>query len=761
MPNFISAVMGRNARDNHPTPFELDLEQLLTHVEREDKDGPYFGPYKLGGDGTRNAANVVAYSAIVLDVDKRAEAIEIVKSLMDAYGHSAALYTTFSHTEQEPRYRLVVPLAAPLDARFMPAAVHHVAGVYGLEFDPASLSQSQMFYLPSCRPGAPRDSWSVAGEPLVLPVFPEPVAPSCQSGEWRDCSVDGSESDTIPLDDLRRVLLGMQSMKAAFGEGVTARQIWEVDEDALAAKWPSENATKVFDRSSALASLWQSAGWVCGHNHERAKELLEEAPFRDLYTDDEWDRHTLLCAERWPQSGSFYQPRHTPNVSTLPQEVVNRDGFALFDPSAQMDMWSECCYVESHHAVLMANGRLLAPDRFNASQPGGEYTISKGKETRKPFDAFVGSQYVTFPKAERLAFRPEMPPREVFEEAGRTFVNSYVPCPGARTRGDVSPFLQHLSLLLPDERDREILLSWMAGIVQSPGVKARWSPVLIGTQGNGKSLVADVLAAAVGRGHVVKPRADQLGGRFNSWIEGRLLAIVEEVHTQGRREVMDALKPLITEERIETEGKGRDAVMTDNRCNLIMCSNHPDAIHKTEDDRRYAVFFCAQQSAEEKARDGMNDGYFSRLFDWLEDGGYSIVADYLDNFSVSVSLKGCAPVTSTTARAIEESRSPAQQLLIESVELNKPGFAGGLILGDALTGAMTEAGIRIHTRAQSKLLEECGYIKHPMLPDGRIKLQGRDVRVYVKKGHPAGQMADVRGYMERLATQDMAERLVG
>ncbi|HDZ8964815.1 TPA: bifunctional DNA primase/polymerase [Aeromonas dhakensis] len=444
-------------------------------------------------------------------------------------------------------------------------------------------------------------------------------------------------------------------------------------------------------------------------------------------------------------------------VSPIPSPVVVAEpkariasGTAIYNHHMQEEVFAGCVYVSSHHGVLMPNGSILAPERFNAMMPGGEYDLSQGKTTRKPFEAFTGSHFVDFPKADRLAFRPERPQREITKENGLTFVNAFVPAPGARAQGDVMPFLRHLELLLPDSKDREILLSWCAAVVQKPGIKAKWAPVLIGTQGNGKSLIGDVLAYAVGRNHTVKPRADQLGGRFNSWIENKLLAVIEEIHTQGRREVMDALKPLITEERIEVEGKGRDALMVDNRCNMLMCSNHRDAIMKTKDDRRYAVFYCAQQSAEDKQRDGMDDLYFKKLFTWLEErGGFAAVAHYLDQYVPSVSIRGCSPHTSGTEQAIEESRSPAQQAVLDAVDMEQEGFTGGMITAEALGVLLKDNGIKVSTRTQGKLMDELGYRKHPMLPDGKIWMLGRTVRVYSKKGHPVEQVRDVRAQIER------------
>lgn len=588
---------------------------------------------------------------------------------------------------------------------------------------------------------------------------------------------DGPREDwSGPEDDAELLKMAMRSasMRSRFGAGVTFKQLWECDEDALGAAYPHDQGTEPFDHSRADAALLQHLAFWTGCDAERMDRLFRQSGLMRDKWDERPDYIERSMSAAIAQQGDVYRDRAkrtqeakqrteaemlratvpaapvAPAVTVAESKVRTCGGTAIYGHQSQEELFRGCVYVSSHHGVLMPNGEILAPERFNAMMPGGEYDLSQGKTTRKPFEAFTGSHFVDFPKADRLAFRPERPQREITKENGLAFVNAFVPAPGARAQGDVMPFLRHLELLLPDSKDREILLSWCAAVVQKPGVKAKWAPVLIGTQGNGKSLIGDVLAYAVGRNHTVKPRADQLGGRFNSWIENKLLAVIEEIHTQGRREVMDALKPLITEERIEVEGKGRDALMVDNRCNMLMCSNHRDAIMKTRDDRRYAVFYCAQQSAEDKMRDGMDDLYFKGLFTWLEEcGGFAAVAHFLDQYVPSVSIRGCSPHTSGTEQAIEESRSPAQQAVLEAVDMEQDGFTGGMITAEALKVLLDGHGIKVSTRTQGKLLDELGYRKHPMLPDGKIWMLGRTVRVYSKRGHPVEQLQDVRAQIER------------
>lgn len=316
----ITFQIGAYAKDANPRPQTHSWEEwqsiLTSHERRSTKDGPYFGPYMLDSSGQRRAANLLGYTAIVLDVDKQAASIAQASAAMDKFKWASLLYTTYNSCEQLPRYRVVVPVDGLLPVVYLRAAVQSLAAWLGLAIDPASWSRSQMMYLPVCAPESTPQTYVVRGPVIpvstLLSVLPAPTVEdkmSVKPDEWRETAVDGSESDSLPLEELRDILLNMRSMKAAFGNGVTARQIWEVDEVALTARWPSESATKIFDRSAALQALCQHAMWVCGHNHERALELIEMSSFRELYDDDyDWDRRArqALANPKFQSTDSFY-----------------------------------------------------------------------------------------------------------------------------------------------------------------------------------------------------------------------------------------------------------------------------------------------------------------------------------------------------------------------------------------------------------------------------------------------------------------------
>lgn len=584
---------------------------------------------------------------------------------------------------------------------------------------------------------------TVALNTTVARYFPQTV--SAVSKEWTTVAQEGSN----PIEDDARLIekacSAKEGVSTIFGGKATFKELWEgvVSEDD--------------DRSSLDSSLATRLLWWTGGNCERTKSLMLQSGLKreKWSTNKSYLERTILNAAGLLTT---YYSVGAPIELVKPQQVIEsntpiiRSGYQFIGGSQLLDHFKGCVYVADSHRILTPNGQMLKSEQFDVMYGGYSFALddSNDKTTKSAFEAFTRSQCIMFPKVDSLAFRPELPPGEVFTEAGMSYVNCYVPTHGERKAGDVTPFLNHMQKLIPDEGDRNILLTWIASCIQNPGKKHQWSPVLVGVDGNGKSLVAQIVKHAIGKRWVAEPRPNQIGGRFNSWIENKLFAVIEEIHMNSRREMLDNMKPLITNMTVEVEGKGRDSYDAENRCNILMCTNYKDAVIKTRNDRRYAIIFTGQHSEDDLKRDGMDEDYFTGFFDWLKSGGYAAVADWFDKYTVaSCDVMGRAPQTSSTEEAIMESLGGVEQDIIEAVDLERVGFRSGLISSLALDQLLNEKGHRLQTKRKAKVLGDMGYIRHPNLPEGRLKTLGTCFRVYVKKGHP----------MENAGAEVIRERL--
>ena len=146
-----------------------------------------------------------------------------------------------------------------------------------------------------------------------------------------------------------------------------------------------------------------------------------------------------------------------------------------------------------------------------------------------------------------MAFRPLEKPGALIKEEGRTLINAYVPVDTPRIAGDVTPFLRHLEKLLPVQRDRDILLAYMAACIQHKGVKFQWAPLIQGVEGNGKTLFTRCVGFAIGDRYTHLPPANEIAEKFNEWLFNKIFIGVEDVYVPDhKKEIIEVLKPMIT-----------------------------------------------------------------------------------------------------------------------------------------------------------------------------------------------------------------------
>ena len=543
-------------------------------------------------------------------------------------------------------------------------------------------------------------------------------------------------------EELIRQAKGSLSLAATFGDSVSFSQLWDADAEALGRKWPSPG--RAYDASAADAALAQHLAYWTGRDAHRIQRLM---------------RRSKLAREKWDKRADYLQRtiaaacarqenvREARNSPTVPH------GLPIMPPETQAEYFRGCVYVRSKHMVWTAStGELLAPQVFKCQMAGHTFQLDQEgkKTTRNAFDAFIDSQVNRAPRVSAVAFEVNTPPGEIVNGGHR--VNTFAPRWGRREPGDVSIWIDHLRRLVPDDNDRRTLESYLAACVQQAGEKFQFCIVMQGVQGNGKTVLYHALEYALGPVYCHQLDPKDIDSKFNAWIERKLLVCVEEIHTAGRFETADALKPLVTNRRVPLQPKGVDQSTGDNVANFLLFSNHRDAVLKTRDDRRYCVIYTAQQNAEDLATSGMDSAYFRRLYGWLySDQGSAAVADWLWTRPVEIDTMGRAPHTSSTDLAIVESLGTAEQILREEIELEAPGFQNDLICLDVAIATLSNFGKRLSPQRAAGVLEALGFVRHPLLPQGRLRVGDRRVRLYVKKGTPAegeGRVDMLRGMLE-------------
>lgn len=120
-----------------------------------------FGPHQNERGNFRWSGNLLFVTALVLDVDNAQQtstALTIEEALAAIpLPFCVAWHTTYSHTPDRPRFRVIVPWRSPVDTqtheRVFAAAQRRLSG----RLDEVSRSPATLYYMPSCPPDARSD----------------------------------------------------------------------------------------------------------------------------------------------------------------------------------------------------------------------------------------------------------------------------------------------------------------------------------------------------------------------------------------------------------------------------------------------------------------------------------------------------------------------------------------------------------------------------------------------------------------------------
>lgn len=386
-------------------------------------------------------------------------------------------------------------------------------------------------------------------------------------------------------------------------------------------------------------------------------------------------------------------------------------------------------YVARRNEMFLPSGVMVKASSFDGIYGGPSFHLElDGKPTKSAWSMFRENNHISMPKVWDICFRPELPPGQIVTLEGLPYLNVFVPIVTPRTAGDASPFINHLRKMLPHGNDCDLLLHWMASAVQNHGKKFFWWPVVQGAKGNGKSLLLEVMIKAIGERYSHMVRADAVlktGNQFNDWLVGKLFLGFGEIRSsEGKRDFVEIMKDTVTDRRVATEGKGLGQSTSDNRANGMMLTNWRDACPIDDDERRWGVFYTAQQKAEHIARDGMDGDYFPNLYTWLDAGGYAVVTHYLANFPLRAEMDPArglhrAPQTTSTAAAITESLGLVEQELQEAIETGAMGFRGGVATSTGLRGVLSSLRKTITPKRFTAIMESIGYVRHPALESNK------------------------------------------
>ena len=184
-------------------------EFLTTHVESAVKDGPAWVPADIEVSKPRKAEHATQWACLPLDieVDKgtgtQPPDVAFVKQRLREQGLSGCVATTWTHTRESPRYRIILELSAPLAVEHVEAWALHTARLLGLEpfLDKKCFDASRLFFNPSC----PAERWE-AREGVIVEGKAFGGPPPCEDQEGAPQARSEPRSEAPPMGERPKAL---------------------------------------------------------------------------------------------------------------------------------------------------------------------------------------------------------------------------------------------------------------------------------------------------------------------------------------------------------------------------------------------------------------------------------------------------------------------------------------------------------------------------------------------------------------------------
>lgn len=197
--------------------------------------------------------------------------------------------------------------------------------------------------------------------------------------------------------------------------------------------------------------------------------------------------------------------------------------------------------------------------------------------------------------------------------------------------GSPNRFVSHVRNVF-GKKNGQYVLSYLASIIQRPATKTGVCLVCVGSQGNGKSSIFDVvMQKIIGQKYFgfTNDPANDLFSRFGEMKNQKIMNCIDDFNVGSIKMNADPFKSFITGERINYEQKGKQSISLLNCANYILTTNKHDPVKLDSDDRRYAILPCLPDLIG-------NTKYFDKLYKYIDNqDNIRAIYDFLCDFDTT------------------------------------------------------------------------------------------------------------------------------
>ena len=259
------------------------------------------------------------------------------------------------------------------------------------------------------------------------------------------------------------------------------------------------------------------------------------------------------------------------------------------------------------------------------------------------------------------------------------YYNTYYPSNIISAPGEVSEILEFYKWLL-GENNWYWIEQYIAFMVQHPGKKVRWAPVITSPEGGGKGLLASLISSLLGHHNCnTQLQYDQMVNQFSNILMGLQFGIINELDLSSRKNIKqltNALKKFITDNTLTIELKGRPQIKIPFFANFMIFSNDEDCLFLTKEARRYLVI--AVKKTQDEINEKFDSGTKDKILDALEFGSEEIghLLHHFKNIKIEdpKAFQRNAPKTEDFFELVEKGRPDIHKILDERMENNQTPF---------------------------------------------------------------------------------------
>ena len=574
---------------------EALADRIRKTTAREKKALPWlklarFGEARTENRSLRHDANVLTISGIEVDYDDEKISIDTALNKLTQTGLSAILYTSPSHTDAAPRWRVLCPTSIELPPDKRKHLIGRINGLFGGTLANESWTLSQSYYLGSVN----------------------------RNPAHRVEVIDGAPIDT--LDELDVIWRGPPDTQQS-----TGTRIGRVDEPALLQA--IVEGRSYHEAAVRLLSRWARSGISYMDARKRLLDAMKARP--EAERDDRW-RDRMADVDRCLEDIYGKQARKA-------------DEAAQAMPDTETEAGSQSQASDDPVAALLARFN----SKFMVVNEAGKAVVLQPRHDpvlkRRQFDRLTFRDLEQLYMNDMVCIGSDGSGKPVYKTAAsiwlkhrerRQYVNGVTFDPTAKhdqpgvlnlwegfavkaEPGDWSIMRSHIQSIVCDSDPVrfDYLMGWLARAVQFPAEQGETAVIMKGGEGCGKGTLARALLRIMGQHGLSISNGKHLVGNFNGHLRDVVLLFADEALFAGDKSHVGVLKNIITEPHLTIEAKFSNAITMPNYLHLMMASNEEWVVPAALDSRRFFVLDVPGTV--------MGDhGYFDAIWRQMDAGGY-------------------------------------------------------------------------------------------------------------------------------------------